>query len=125
MEINILDYVISFVVGGLICALGQILVVRTNITTSRILVLFLSIGIILQTIGVYPYFKDFAKAGATVPIIGFGASLAKGAIDGAKTSGILGILQGGLEATAGGIATAIFSAFIVALLFNSKTKHLK
>lgn len=125
MELNILDYLVSFVVGGLICALGQILVVRTNITTARILVLFLTIGIILQTIGVYPYFKDFAKAGASVPIIGFGASLAKGAIDGAKTNGILGVFQGGLEATAGGIATAIFFAFIIALIFNSKTKHLK
>ena len=125
MELNILDYVITFLVGGTICGLAQILVVRTSITTSRILVLFLSIGIILQTLGVYPYFKDFAKAGASVPIIGFGASLAKGAIEGAKTSGILGVFQGGLTATAGGIAVAIFSAFIVALLFNSRTKHLK
>lgn len=125
MELNIMDYLVTFLVGGLICGLAQILVVRTNITTSRILVLFLSIGIILQTIGVYPYFKDFAKAGASVPIIGFGASLAKGAIEGAKKSGILGVLQGGLTATAGGIAVAIFSAFIVALIFNSRTKHLK
>lgn len=125
MEFNIMNYLISFLVGGAICALAQILVVRTSITTSRILVLFLSIGIILQTLGVYPYFKDFAKAGASVPIIGFGASLAKGAIEGAKTSGILGVFQGGLTATAGGIAVAIFSAFIVALIFNSRTKHLK
>lgn len=125
MELNIMDYLVTFLVGGLICGLAQILVVRTSITTSRILVLFLSIGIILQTIGVYPYFKDFAKAGASVPIIGFGASLAKGAIEGAKKSGILGVLQGGLTATAGGIAVAIFSAFIVALIFNSRTKHLK
>ena len=122
---DIMNYVITFLVGGLICALAQILVVRTSITTSRILVLFLSIGIILQTLGVYPYFKDFAKAGAMVPIIGFGASLAKGAIEGAQANGLLGALQGGLEATAGGIATAIFMAFIVALLFNSRTKHLK
>ena len=122
---DIMDYLITFLVGGLICALAQILVVRTNITTSRILVLFLSIGIILQTLGVYPYFKDFAKAGASVPIIGFGASLAKGAIEGAQANGLLGALQGGLEATAGGIATAIFMAFIVALIFNSRTKHLK
>lgn len=125
MEINIMNYVISFLVGGTICALGQILVVRTNITTARILVLFLTIGVILQTIGVYPYFKDFGKAGATVPIIGFGASLAKGAIDGAQKSGLIGVLQGGLQATAGGIAVAIFSAFIVALIFSSRTKHLK
>lgn len=122
---DIMDYFITFLVGGVICALAQILVVRTTITTSRILVLFLSIGIVLQTIGVYPYFKDFGKAGATVPIIGFGASLAKGAIDAVKESGFLGIFQGGLTATAGGIAVAIFSAFIVALIFNSRTKHLK
>lgn len=122
---DILDYVVTFLVGGAICALAQILVVRTNITTSRILVLFLSIGIILQILGVYPYFKDFAKAGASVPIIGFGASLAKGAIEAVEKSGFLGIFLGGLEATAGGIAAAIFFAFIVALIFNSRTKHLK
>jgi len=125
MELNIMDYLITFLVGGTICALAQILVVRTSITTSRILVLFLTIGIVLQTLGVYPYFKDFAKAGATVPIIGFGASLAKGAIEGAKESGLLGVLQGGLTATAGGIAVAVFIGFIVALVFKSKTKHIK
>lgn len=125
MNISILDYLIVFLVGGGICALAQILVVRTTITTSRILVLFLVLGIILEVMGVYPYFKDFAMAGASVPIIGFGASLARGAIEGAKMDGILGVFQGGLEATAGGIATAIFFAFIVALLFSSKTKHLK
>ena len=125
MELSIMDYVITFLVGGTICALAQILVVRTSITTSRILVLFLSIGIILQTLGVYPYFKDFAKAGATVPIIGFGASLAQGAIEAAKADGLLGVFQGGLTATAGGIAVAIVSAFIVGLIFNSRTKHLK
>ncbi|MFQ6724383.1 MAG: SpoVA/SpoVAEb family sporulation membrane protein [Clostridia bacterium] len=120
-----MNYLISFLVGGFICALAQILVVRTSITTSRILVLFLCLGVVLQGIGIYPYFKDFAKAGATVPIIGFGATLAKGAIEGAKKSGLLGVLQGGLTATAGGIAVAIVSAFVVGLIFNSKTKHLK
>lgn len=125
MEFEFMNYLISFLVGGAICALAQILVVRTSITTSRILVLFLTLGVILQAVGVYPYFKDFAKAGATVPIIGFGATLAKGAIEGAKKSGLLGVLQGGLTATAGGIAVAIVSAFIVGLIFNSRTKHLK
>ena len=125
MELSIMDYVITFLVGGAICALAQILVVRTSITTSRILVLFLTLGVVLQAIGVYPYFKDFAKAGATVPIIGFGATLAKGAIEGAKKSGLLGLLQGGLTATAGGIAVAIVSAFLVGLIFNSRTKHIK
>ena len=125
MEFNIMNYIVSFLVGGIICALAQILVVRTSITTSRILVLFLTLGVVLQAVGVYPYFKDFAKAGATVPIIGFGATLAKGAIEGAKKSGLLGVLQGGLTATAGGIAVAIVSAFLVGLIFNSRTKHLK
>lgn len=125
MEIDITSYIISFLVGGAICALAQILVVRTTITTSRILVLFLTLGVVLQTLGVYPYFKDFAKAGATVPIIGFGATLAKGAIEGAKKAGFLGVLQGGLTATAGGIAVAIVSAFLVGLIFNSRTKHIK
>ncbi len=122
---DIMDYVITFLVGGAICALAQILVVRTSITTSRILVLFLSLGVILQAIGVYPYFKDFAKAGATVPIIGFGATLAQGAIEMVKESGFLGAFQGGLTAAAGGIAVAIVSAFLVGLIFNSRTKHLK
>ena len=125
MEFNILNYVVSFLVGGLICALAQILVVRTTITTSRILVLFLSLGVVLQTLGVYPYFKDFAKAGATVPIIGFGSTLAKGAIEGAKELGLLGVLMGGLKSAAGGIAAAIFFAFVFALIFSSRTKRLK
>ena len=125
MELELLDYLVSFLVGGLICALAQILVVRTSITTSRILVLFLVIGIILETIGVYPYFREFAKAGASVPIIGFGSTLAKGAIEGARELGLLGVLSGGLKAAAGGIAVAIFFAFLVALIFSSRTKRLK
>ena len=125
MELQIYDYLISFLVGGFICALAQILVVRTNITSARILVLFLSIGIILEAVGVYPYFREFAKAGASVPIIGFGSTLAKGAIEGAKELGFLGVLTGGLKSAAGGIAAAIFFAFIFALIFSSKTKRLK
>lgn len=125
MELEIFDYLISFLVGGLICALGQILVVRTNITTSRILVLFLIIGVILEAIGVYPYFREFAKAGASVPIIGFGSTLAKGAIEGAKELGFLGVLIGGIKSAAGGIASAIFFAFVFALIFSSRTKRLK
>ncbi len=125
MELQLFDYLISFLVGGLICALGQILVVRTNITTSRILVLFLLIGVVLEAIGVYPYFREFAKAGASVPIIGFGSTLAKGAIEGAKSLGLLGVLVGGLKSAAGGIGSAIFFAFVVSLIFSSKTKRLK
>lgn len=125
MELAFYDYLISFLVGGFICALGQILVIRTNITSARILVLFLLIGIVLEAIGVYPYFREFAKAGASVPIIGFGSTLAKGAIEGAKELGFLGVLTGGLKSAAGGIAAAIFFAFIFALIFSSRTKRLK
>ena len=125
MELEILDYLVSFLVGGLICALAQILVVRTNITTSRILVLFLSIGIILEAVGVYPYFREFAKAGASIPIIGFGSTLAKGAIEGARELGLLGVLTGGIKNAAGGIAAAIFFAFIFDLIFSSRTKRVK
>lgn len=120
--ISVWDYVISFLIGGFICFLAQILVIRTKITTARILVLFLIIGMVLEVLNVYAPFKEFAKAGASVPIIGFGASLARGAIMAAKEQGILGIFTGGLTATAGGISIAIFASFIFALIFSSKTK---
>ena len=120
--ISVWDYVISFLVGGFICFLGQILVIRTKITTARILVLFLIIGMVLEVFNVYAPFKEFAKAGATVPIIGFGASLARGAIMASKEFGILGIFTGGLTAASGGIAMAIFASFLFALIFSSKTK---
>ena len=120
--INIWNYIVSFLVGGFICFLAQILVIRTKITTARILVLFLVIGMILETFNIYAPFKEYAKAGATVPIIGFGATLARGAIMAAKEQGILGIFTGGLTAAAGGIAMAIFASFIFGLIFSSKTK---
>ena len=121
--INILDYIVSFMVGGFICFLGQILVIRTKITTARILVLFLVIGMILELFNIYAPFKEFAKAGATVPIIGFGASLARGAIMAAKEQGIIGVFTGGLTSASGGITMAIFASFIFALIFSSKTKR--
>ena len=121
--INIWDYVISFLVGGFICFLAQTLVIRTKITTARILVLFLIIGMILEVFNIYAPFKEFAKAGATVPIIGFGANLARGAIMAAEEKGIIGIFTGGLTASAGGIAMAIFASFIFALIFSSKSKR--
>ena len=120
--ISIWDYVISFLVGGFICFLGQILVIKTKITTARILVLFLSIGMVLELFNVYAPFKEFAKAGATVPIIGFGASLARGAIMAVKEQGLLGAFIGGLTATAGGISIAVFASFVFSLMFSSKTK---
>lgn len=120
---NVMDYIISFLVGGFICFLGQILVIRTKITTARILVLFLIIGMILEVFNIYAPFKEFAKAGASVPIIGFGASLARGAITATRQFGVLGIFTGGLTAAAGGISMAIFASFVFALIFSSKTKR--
>ena len=118
-----LTYLQVFLVGGFICFLGQILVIRTKITTARIIVLFLIIGMVLELFNIYAPFKEFAKAGATVPIIGFGATLARGAILAAKEYGIIGIFTGGLTAASGGIAMAIFASFIFALIFSSKTKR--
>ena len=117
-----LMYLKVFLVGGFICLLGQILIIKTNITSARILVLFVTIGAILEAIGVYDPIVAFAGAGATVPIVGFGRSLAKGAIEAVKKDGVLGALTGGLTATAGGIAAAVVSAYLFALIFSSKTK---
>lgn len=117
-----LTYLIVFLIGGAICMIGEILIITTNITSARILVTFEMLGVFLQAVGLYDYISNFAKAGVNVPIVGFGASLAKGAIGAVKTHGLLGVFTGGLTATAGGIAAAIFFAFVVALIFKSHTK---
>ena len=116
------EYLIVFGVGGLVCMFGQILVITTKITTARILVFFELIGVFLTAIGIYEPISAFAKAGVNVPIIGFGASLAKGAINAVKAQGILGVFTGGLSAVAGGIAAAIGFGFLFGLLFKAKTK---
>lgn len=117
-----IDYLWVFIIGGLVCMIGEILIITTNITSARILVTFVLIGVFLEAVGVFKYISDFAGAGVNVPIIGFGASLAKGAIGAVKSQGLLGIFTGGLTATAGGIAAAIVFAFIFALIFHSHTK---
>ena len=120
MEIA-LNYLSVFLIGGFVCLLGQILVIKT---TARILVTFELLGVLLQTIGIYEPISSFAKAGINVPIVGFGASLAKGAISAVKSNGILGIFTGGLQATAGGIAAAVGFAFLFAIIFKARTKKL-
>lgn len=117
-----LDYLWVFLIGGAVCMIGEILIITTNITSARILVTFEMVGLFLQAIGVYDYISEFAKAGVNVPIIGFGASLAKGAISAVETHGLLGAFTGGLMATAGGIAAAVSFAFLFALIFKSHTK---
>lgn len=118
----VLDYGIVFVVGGALCAIAQILIVKTKITPARILVIFLLAGILLETIGVYKYMYDFAKAGVSTPILGFGASLAKGAIELAQRVGFLGAFAGGLIRTAYGIGAAVVASYFVTLIFSPKSK---
>lgn len=114
-------YLKAFLVGGLICMIAQILINTTKLTSGRILVIFMLSGLVLQSFGLYKYLIDFAGAGATVPISGFGYLLAEGAINGAK-SGLLGAVTGGLKAAAPGITAAITFSFIVALIFKPKSK---
>lgn len=116
-------YLWVFLIGGLVCMLGQVLIIYTNITSARILVTFVIIGVLLQAFGIFDPISEFARAGINVPIIGFGASLAKGAISAVRSKGLIGAFTGGLEATAGGIAAAIFFAFVFSLIFKSKTKN--
>ena len=111
-----------FIVGGLICVIGQILIDKTKLTSARILVLFVTIGAILGGLGIYKYLIDFAGAGATVPLLGFGANLAKGAIQEVQNIGLLGAFVGGVKASAGGIAAAIFVGYIASLLAKPKIK---
>lgn len=112
----------AFVVGGLICVIGQILIDKTKLTPARILVLFVTTGVILGGLGVYKYLVDFAGAGATVPLTGFGYNLAKGVIEGVKSSGLLGAFTGGIKNAAGGIAAAIFFGYIASLIAKPKMK---
>ena len=111
-----------FIVGGLICVVGQILIDKTKLTSARILVLFVTIGAILGRLGIYKYLIEFAGAGATVPLLGFGANLAKGAIQEVQNIGLLGAFIGGVKAAAGGIAAAIFFGYIASLLAKPKIK---
>lgn len=111
-----------FITGGIICIIGQILLDKTKLTPARILVIFVTAGAILGGLGIYKYLIDFAGAGATVPLTGFGANLAKGALEGVKDDGLLGAFTGGVKASAGGIAAAIFFGYITSLIAKPKIK---
>lgn len=112
----------AFVVGGLICDIGQILIMRTKLTNARILVLFVVSGVILTALGIYKPIVDFAGAGATVPLTGFGYSLAMGAIEAVNKYGLIGALSGGITRTAAGIAAAIVFGLLNALIFKPHAK---
>ena len=111
-----------FVTGGIICIIGQILLDKTKLTPARVLVIFVTVGAILGGLGIYKYLIDFAGAGATVPLTGFGANLAKGTLEAVKEQGLLGAFTGGVKAAAGGIAAAIFFGYIASLIAKPKIK---
>lgn len=119
---DILQYVWAFVIGGLICVVGQILIDYTKMTPARILVLFVTVGVILTAAGLYEPLVEFAGAGATVPLTGFGYSLAKGVEKAVTEQGLIGALTGGVTAAAGGIAAAVVFGYLVALVSKSHDK---
>ena len=115
-------YLKAFVVGGLICVIGQLLMDKTKLTPGRILVMFVVAGVVLGAIGVFEPLEKFAGAGATVPLLGFGANLAKGTRELIDSEGWSGILKGPLTAGAGGIAVAILSGLVMSLITKPKAK---
>lgn len=117
-----MNYLWAFVVGGAICLIGQILLSKTNLTPARILVIFVTAGVVLTAIGLYEPLVELGGAGAEVPLTGFGYALAKGAFESVDKVGLLGALSGGVEATATGITAAIVFGYLVALIFKPKTK---
>lgn len=117
-----MDYIKAFLVGGALCLIGQIFIDKTKLTPARILVSYVVVGVILGAVGLYDKLVDFAGAGATVPLTGFGNCLANGVKEAVKQQGFLGIFTGGLKAAAGGITAAIFSGLLVSLIFKAKDK---
>ena len=117
-----MEYFNAFVVGGILCVIGQLLIDFTKLTPARILVIYVVAGTVLTVIGLYEPVVEFAGCGATIPLTGFGYSLGKGVIKGVAEKGLLGAFTGGLTATAGGIAAAIFFGLLASLIFKSKEK---
>jgi len=118
-----MDYIKAFVVGGILCVIGQILIDKTKLTPARILVSYVVAGVLLGALGLYEPLVDFAGAGATVPLTGFGYNLAKGVKEAIGNDGVFGAFTGGLKACAGGITAAIFAGLIVSLIFKAKDKR--
>lgn len=117
-----MDYVKAFLVGGILCLIGQILIDKTKLTPARILVSYVVAGVLLTAVRVYEPLLEFAGAGATVPLTGFGYNLANGVKEAVESDGFLGIFLGGLKATAGGIAAAIISGVLASFIFKAKDK---
>ncbi len=117
-----MDYIKAFCIGGLLCLIGQILIDRTGLTPARILVSYVVAGVLLGAVGLYQPLAEFAGAGATVPLTGFGNTLAKGVKEAVDSDGFLGIFTGGLKASAGGITAAILAGLAASFLFRAKDK---
>lgn len=117
-----MDYIKAFIVGGLLCLIGQIIIDKTKLTPARILVSYVVIGVLLGAIGIYKPLVEFAGAGATVPLTGFGYNLAKGVKEAIGQDGFLGIFTGGLKAAAGGITAAVIAGLLASLIFKAKDK---
>lgn len=117
-----MDYLKAFLVGGILCLIGQILIDKTKLTPARILVSYVVAGVFLTAIGLYEPIVEFAGAGATVPLTGFGYCLANGVKEAIESDGFLGIFLGGLKATAGGITAAIISGILASLIFKARDK---
>ena len=117
-----MDYLKVFLVGGILCLIGQILIDKTKLTPARILVSYVVAGVVLGAVGIYKPLVEFAGAGATVPLTGFGYTLSKGVREAVDKDGFLGIFTGGLKATAGGITAAVFAGLLASILFKAKDK---
>ena len=117
-----MDYLKAFLIGGVLCLIGQILIDKTKLTPARILVSYVVVGVVLGAIGVYEPLVEFAGAGATTPLTGFGYTLAKGVQKAVTEKGFLGILTGGLTASAGGITAAIIAGLLCSLIFKPRDK---
>jgi stage V sporulation protein AE len=117
-----MDYLKAFLIGGIICVIGQILIDKTKITPARMLVLFVTTGVILGALGIYEPLVKYGGAGATVPLPGFGYALAKGVFKEVDKIGFIGAFTGGIKGTAAGISAAIFFGYLAAVIFNPKAK---
>lgn len=119
-----LNYLKTFAVGGLVCMIGQILINKTRMSSARILVTFMLVGVVLEICGAFEPIKEFAGSGITVPIIGFGSNLAKGALEGVQKDGFLGAITGGMSAVSAGLTTVIVCGFTFGLIARSRSKKM-
>ena len=122
--IDPVSFILAFIGGGILCVIAQLLIDLTNLTPARILVLYVSLGVLLYAVGVFDPMKEIFGAGVTLPLIGFGANIAKGVREAVDKEGIFGALTGGLTSSAAGITVALLSGLLASLFFNTKSKRM-